>query len=272
MHKRTVFYISDGTAITAETLGHSLITQFPDVTFQQVRLPFVDDEASCLEAVRAIDEACERDGAPAIVINTIVDEHLCAIIARGKGVILDLFATFLDTLEDALGMEREPSVGQAHGLTNHDKYEGRMDATHYAITHDDGVNVDFKDADLILVGVSRCGKTPTCLYMALHFGVRAANYPLTPEDLDEMRLPPFLRRYKYKLVGLDIDPERLAHIRETRRPGSRYASLRQCRQEVSAAQSLLRLEGVPMFETTHASVEEISSRVLLQLGLQRQMF
>lgn len=270
--KRTVFFISDGTAITAETLGHSLITQFPTVEFQQVRLPFVDTRKACLEAVEAIDEATDRDGAPAIVINTIVDEALCEIIATSRGVILDLFATFLSTLEGVLGVQHEPTVGQAHGLTNIDKYEGRMDATHYAISHDDGVSVDFKDADLILVGVSRSGKTPTCLYMALHFGVRAANYPLTPEDLDESRLPSFLRRYKYKLVGLDIEPERLAQIRETRRPGSRYASLRQCRQEVESAQSLLRLEGVPMFETTHASVEEISSRVLLQLGLQREMF
>lgn len=267
-----MFYISDGTAITAETLGQSLITQFPDVRFQQVRLPFVEDEAACREAVAAIDAASERDGAPAIVINTIVNESLCDIIATSQGVILDLFGTFMKTLEATLGIRHEPSVGQAHGVRNVDKYEGRIDATHYAISHDDGVSVDFKDADVILVGVSRSGKTPTCLYMALHFGVRAANYPLTPEDLDHMRLPPFLRRYKYKIVGLDIDPNRLSQIRETRRPGSRYASIRQCRQEVASAQSLLRVEGVPMFETTHASIEEISSRVLMQLGLQREMF
>lgn len=270
--QRTVFFISDRTAITAETLGHSLITQFPNVSFRQVRLPFVDNEHACREAVQAIDEALERDGAPAIVINTIVDDSLRAVIQESSGVTLDLFGTFLDKLETTLGIERQPSVGLAHGLTNKDRYDGRMDATHYAISHDDGMSLDFKDSDLILVGVSRSGKTPTCLYMALHFGVRAANYPLTPEDLDHMRLPPFLRRYKYKLVGLDIDPNRLAQIRETRRPGSRYASLRQCRQEVEAAQSLLRVEGVPIFETTHASIEEISSRVLLQLGLQREMF
>lgn len=270
--QRTVFFISDGTAITAETLGHSLITQFPNVSFHQVRLPFVDNERACLDAVAAIDEATERDGAPAIVMNTIVNRSLADIIATSQGVILDLFDTFLTSLEDALGTEHRPTVGQAHGLTNTDRYEGRMDATNYAISHDDGISVDFKDADLILTGVSRSGKTPTCLYMALHFGVKAANYPLTPEDLDHMRLPPFLRRYKYKLVGLDIEPERLAQIRETRRPGSRYASLRQCRQEVEAAQSLLRVEGVPIFQTTHASIEEISSRVLLQLGLQREMF
>ncbi len=270
--KRTVFYISDGTAITAETLGHSLITQFPGVDFKQIRLPFVDNESACHAAVEAINEASALDGAPAIVINTIVHQALCNIIATSQGVVLDLFETFIDRLEQTLEQTHQPMVGQAHGVSDSDRYEGRMDATNYALSHDDGINVDFREADLILVGVSRCGKTPTCLYMALHFGVKAANYPLTPEDLDEMRLPSFLRRYKYKLVGLDIEPERLSQIRETRRPDSRYASLRQCRQEVQAAQSLLRLEGIPMFETTHASIEEISSRVLLQLGLQREMF
>ena len=270
--KRTVFFISDGTAITAETLGHSLITQFPGVEFKQVRMPFVDSEMACLDAVRAIDEACDRDDAPALVFNTVVNAQLCEIIGTSKGVILDLFATFLAPLEEALGVSHQPTVGQAHGVSNFDRYEDRMDATNYAMNHDDGVSVDFKEADLILVGVSRCGKTPTCLYMALHYGVKAANYPLTPEDLDEMRLPHFLRRYKYKLVGLNIEPDRLAQIRETRKPGSRYASLRQCRQEVEAADSLLRMEGVPMFETTRSSIEEISSRVLLQLGLQREMF
>ena len=269
---RTVFFISDGTAITAETLGHSLITQFPSVKFKQVRLPFVDNKAKCQEAVTAINAATCKDGAPALVFNTIVNEDLCAILESSDGAILDLFARFISPLERALGVEHEPTVGQAHGVTNFDRYEDRMEATNYAMTHDDGLSIDFKDADMILVGVSRSGKTPTCLYMALHFGVKAANYPLTPEDLDEMRLPPFLRRYKYKLVGLMIEPERLQQIRETRKPGSRYASLKQCRREVDAAESLLRIEGIPVFHSTRSSIEEIASRVLLQLGLQREMF
>lgn len=270
--KRTVFFVSDGTAITTETLGHSLLTQFPDIDFEQERLPFVDDLASAGEAVTRINDACKRDKAPAIVFNTIVDPELCAIIHRSDGVILDLFQTFLGPLEKALGTRHLPTVGQAHGMSDFQRYEDRMDATNYAMTHDDGISIDFRDADLILVGVSRSGKTPTCLYMALHFGVKAANYPLTPEDLDEMRLPTFLRRHKQKLVGLMIEPERLAEIRENRKPGSRYASLRQCRQEVEAAKSLFRMAGVPVFYTTHSSIEEISSRVLMQLGLQREMF
>lgn len=270
--KRTVFYVSDGTAITAETLGHTLITQFPGVEFDQVRLPFVDDEEKCHRTVKAINEACDRDLAPALVFDTMIQPHLSDIIKTSRGIVMDLFAAFIGPMEQALGVEHTATIGQAHGMSNTARYENRIDATHYAMAHDDGVSVDFKEADLILVGVSRSGKTPTCLYMALNYGVRAANYPLTPDDLDDMRLPSFLRRYKHKIVGLTIEPERLAQIRQTRKPDSRYASLRQCRQEVAAAESLLRMEGVVTFATTNSSIEEISSRILLQLGIQREMF
>ena len=270
--KRTVFFISDRTAVTTETLGHSLLAQFPDVSFRQERLPFVDNLEGAASAVARINEVSRKDGVPAIVFNTIVDEDLCAVIRSGDCIMLDLFAAFVKPLEDALGTQHRPTVGHSHSLDDLQKYEDRMYATNYAMTHDDGVSIDFAEADLVLVGVSRSGKTPTCLYMALHFGVKAANYPLTPEDLDEMRLPAFLRRHKRKIIGLLIEPERLVQIRETRKPGSRYASLRQCRREVEAAESLLRMEGIPVFQTTHSSIEEISSRVLLQLGLQREMF
>ncbi len=270
--QRTVFFISDRTAITTETLGHSLLTQFPDADFRQVRLPFVDDPEKAGEAVKQVNEATRKDGARAIVFTSIVDQEVSGIMRQCDGVILDLFATFLAPLEAALELRHQPEVGKAHGMSDFDRYEDRMDATNYALNHDDGISVDFSEADLILVGVSRSGKTPTCLYMALHFGVKAANYPLTEDDLDEMRLPSFLRRHKRKIVGLTIAAGRLAQIRENRKPGSRYASLRQCRRELEAAESLLRLEGLPVFDSTHSSIEEIASRVLLQLGLQREMF
>lgn len=269
---RTVFFISDGTAITVETLGHSLLTQFGQIQFTQVRIPFVTDEAAALDAVKQINRAYERDNARPLIFNTIVDDKLSGIVRGSRGVMLDLFATFLKTMENALGVKRQPLVGQAHGVGDHVRYESRMEATNYALNHDDGVSLSFSKADLILVGVSRSGKTPTCLYMALHYGVKAANYPLTEDDMEKMRLPPFLRRFKHKIVGLSIDPERLAEIRETRRPGSRYASLKQCRREVDMADSLLRMEGITVFTTTNSSIEEISSRVLTELGLQREMF
>jgi regulator of PEP synthase PpsR (kinase-PPPase family) len=270
--QRSVFFISDGTAITTETVGHSLLTQFPDVGWRQQRIPFVDGPRKAADAVRLIQAAAEEDGAPPIVFISIIDDATRAVFHGSDGIMLDLFADFLETIERALGMSREGAVGRAHGLADFERYEDRMEATNYALSHDDGISPSYESADLILVGISRTGKTPTCLYMALHFGVKAGNYPLTPEDLERQRLPDQLRRHKAKIVGLMIDPDRLAQIRETRRPGSGYASLKQCHWEVDAAESLLRGEGIVSFPTTHSSIEEIASRVLAHLGLQREMY
>lgn len=270
--QRTVFFISDGTAITTEKLGHSLLTQFPDVEFKQVRIPFVSNEKMVTEAVEQIDAAFEADGAPPLVFNSIVNPSLTEHLMQSGGIILDLFSAFLEPMAQALGVEPHRRVGKAHGLIDRERYEDRMEATNYALTHDDGVSLTYSNAEIILVGVSRSGKTPTCLYIGLHFGIKSANYPLTESDLEAQRLPQFLRAHKPRIVGLLIDPDRLAQIRETRRPGSRYASLKQCHWEIESAESLLRAEGIPTLYTTHASVEEIASRVLLKLDLQRDMF
>ncbi len=269
---RSVFFISDGTAITAETFGHSLLTQFPEMEFRQIRLPFVDSPEKAEDALAMINRAAEEDGVEPLVFNTIVDRDVGSILDRGRGHVMDMFGTFLDPMEKILGSKSSPQVGQAHGMRDKDSYEDRMEATNYALTHDDGVTQRLDDAEVILVGVSRSGKTPTCLYMALHFGVKAANYPLTDEDLEKPRLPNFLRKHRKKLYGLTIDFNRLSAIREIRRPGSKYASLRQCRFEVESAEALLRAEGVAILSTTHASVEEIASRILVELGLQRELF
>jgi regulator of PEP synthase PpsR (kinase-PPPase family) len=270
--QRTVFFISDGTGITTETIGHSLLTQFPDQAFKRVRLPFVDTPAKAADAVHRIDEASAADGAPSLVFLSIVDEATRAGIARSGGILLDLFAGFMNTLVQALGVAPKARVGQAHGVADLQRYENRIEATNYALTHDDGISPNYDNADLILVGVSRTGKTPTCLYLALHYGVRAANYPLTDIELKEQRLPEELRRHVSKIVGLTIDPDHLAQIRQTRRPDSPYASLRQCHWEVDAAESMLRAVGVETVQTTHSSIEEIASRILLVLGQQPEMF
>jgi regulator of PEP synthase PpsR (kinase-PPPase family) len=270
--QRTVFFISDGTAITTETLGHSLLTQFPHVEFKQHRIPFVSDQDKAREAVAEINRAGQADGEPPILFISIVDHDVRSVLYESQGVILDLFADFIAKLEVVLGVKGESAVGQAHGVANLARYEDRMEATNYALSHDDGVSLSYVNADVILVGISRSGKTPTCLYMALHFGVKAGNYPLTESDLEAQRLPPYLRQHRDKIVGLMIDADRLSQIRETRRPGSVYASLKQCHWEVDAAESLLRGMGVPIFTTTHSSIEEIASRVLQQLGLQRELF
>jgi [pyruvate, water dikinase]-phosphate phosphotransferase / [pyruvate, water dikinase] kinase len=270
--RRTVFYVSDGTGITAETIGHSVLTQFEGVEFETTRLPFVDNEAKAEQAAERIRAAGARGGTRPIVVNTVIDQRLSNILARSGALMLDVFAPFLAPLEKEFGTPRKPQVGRAHGVTDSAHYEQRINATNYALSHDDGLDPNYRDADVILVGVSRSGKTPTCLYMALHYGVSAANYPLTDEDLEGEALPKRLAAHRDKLFGLTIDPDRLQQIRQARRPDSRYARAEQCRKEVSLAETLFRQESIPHLNTTHTSIEEIASKVLSHLGIDRHLY
>lgn len=267
-----MFYVSDGTGITAETIGHSLLTQFAGVRFVTDRIPFVDSPDKARAAAAEIALAGERSGVRPIVINSCVDQELNGILAGSGALLLDVFAPFIGPLEAVLGVPREAQVGRAHGMVDFDRYHRRINAMNFALAHDDGMSTDYDAADMVLVAVSRAGKTPTCVYLALHHGIRAANYPLTPEDLESDRLPVRLRPHRHKLFGLTIDPVRLHQIRQERRPNSRYAQLETCKREVAAAETLLRMEGIPMLSTTNASIEEISSRILEELGLNREMF
>ena len=272
MNERLVFYISDGTGITAETIGHSLLTQFQGLRFITQRLSFVDTADKAHDAARQVHAAGQQRDCRPIIISSVVDEELTAILEASGAMMLDVFGPFIGRLESELGKQREGHVGHAHGMIDFAAYETRINATNYALTHDDGIDVNYDEADLILVGVSRSGKTPTCLYLALHYGVRAANYPLTDDDLEGKELPRRLRMHRKKLYGLTIDPVRLQQIRQERKPGSRYAMIDQCRFEVSAAEALFRDERIPVLSTTHTSIEEIASKVLTALGIQRQLF
>ena len=269
---RPVFYVSDGTGITAETIGHSMLTQFSGMRFQTDRLPFVDTPEKARLVAARIRAAGEASGLRPIVVNSSVDPGLSTVLAESGALMLDVFAPFLEPLERELGQARQARVGQAHGMVDFEAYHRRINAMNYALTHDDGARLDYDEADLILVGVSRAGKTPTCVYLALHYGIKAANYPLTDEDLESDRLPPRLKAWRRKLFGLTIDPERLQQIRQERRPDSRYARLETCRREVQVAEAMFALERIPTLSTTHTSIEEISSKVLSTLGLQREMF
>ena len=269
---RPVFYVSDGTGITAETMGHSLLTQFGGVQFLTDRVPFVDSPERAREVVAEIIAAGETHGTRPIVVNSCVDPELNQILSGSGALMLDVFAPFIAPLEAELGTSRESRVGQAHGMVDFDTYHRRINAMNFALAHDDGMSVNYDESEVILVAVSRAGKTPTCIYLALHHGIRAANYPLTPEDLEQDRLPRHLRPHRSKLFGLTIDPQRLHQVRQERRPNSRYAELETCKREVAAAETMLRMEGIPMLSTTHASIEEISSRILEHLGINREMF
>lgn len=260
---RTVFFVSDGTGITAETLGNSLLAQFEDIEWRRERMPFIDSIDKAHECARQIRAARARDGMRPIVISTLVDATMVGIVKAADALSLDFFAAFIAPLENELDRKSTHAVGRFHGRVNSDDYVARIDAINFTLAHDDGVtDKDLDQADVVLVGVSRSGKTPTSLYLALQFGLRAANYPLIPEDFERNRLPEGLHKHRYKLFGLSIAPERLAQIRQERRPDSRYASIENCRWEVDQAQKLMRREGIRWIDSTAKSIEEISATLI----------
>lgn len=260
---RTVFFISDGTGITAETLGHSLLAQFEGLEFRQRRIPFVDSEDKaqrCMEQIRAAGFA---DGIRPIVFTSLVKPAVNHVLRRADALFLDLFEKFIEPMEQELGIDSTHAVGRFHTTAYREDYMRRIEAINYTLAHDDGVSsTDLGLSDIILVGVSRTGKTPTSIYLAMQFGVKSANYPLIPEDFERAELPGGLGRYRDKLFGLTITPERLHHIRSERRPDSRYASLANCRFEVEQAQRLMQREGIPFIESTTKSIEEIATTIL----------
>lgn len=271
--ERTVFFVSDRTGITAETLGHSLLTQFDNIHFKQINLPYVDSMEKAEHVVEQINRAAREDGARPIVFSTLVDARVRTVVAECDGVFLDFFDTFIGPLERELGVKSSHTVGRSHGLVDLTMYGGRMEAVNFALNTDDGTTTQHYDqADIILIGVSRSGKTPTCLYLALQFGIRASNYPLTDEDLTDSQLPSALEPFRHKLYGLTIDPLRLHQIRTERKPDSRYASLRQCQNEVQQAEALYRIKGIPFLNTTTMSIEEIATTILHETKLKRRLY
>lgn len=270
--KRTAFFISDSTGITAETLGQSLLAQFDHIEFDKIVLPFVDTVEKAQRAADRINDAADRDGAPPIIFDTIVNHQIRDIVRASNGLLLDIFSTFLASMEKALGVKSTFTVGRGHLNSSDRAYEQRIDAVHYALANDDGAQVTHYDqAQLILVGVSRCGKTPTCLYMAMQHGIYAANYPLTEEDLERGQIPKPLQNERRKLYGLTINPERLAAIRNERRANSRYAHIAQCEDEVRMAEALFDRVGIRYIDTTHISIEEIATKILVATGLRERV-
>jgi regulator of PEP synthase PpsR (kinase-PPPase family) len=272
MSDRYAFMVSDRTGITAENLGLSLLCHFPTVHFKTVALPFIDSREKALDAVNQINAAAERSGRTPLVFATLADDEVRATISSSRGVVFDLFDTFLAPLEKELGLASEHSVGSSHGVLDPKKYTSRISALNYTMRVDDGMNVDHYDqADVVVIGVSRTAKTPTSLYLALHFGIFAANYPLIGEDLDRGRLPDRIVRHRQKLFGLTIDPERLQQIRSERYDKGRYAQLKQCQYEVAQAEALFRRERIPYVDTTSKSVEEIAATILHRAHLKRDL-
>jgi len=269
--RRTVFFVSDGTGITAQMLGHSLLTQFEGVEFHQVTLPFVDSAERAEECLARI--AAERGNGQPIVFSTLVNHEVREVVRRADALFVDFFETFIGPLEAGLGVKSSHTIGRSHSAMDKKEYQQRIEAINFAMAHDDGASHrELTQADLILIGVSRSGKTPTSLYLALQFGLKAANYPLIPEDFARMQLPAALVPHKARLYGLSITPERLREIRQQRRPDSKYADLDNCRFEVEQAEKLMRREGIRWLNSTAKSIEEIATTILRELKIERHVY
>lgn len=271
--KRTVFYLSDRTGITAENLGHSLLTQFDLSEFKQMTLPFINSTDKAQATVEYINMAAKESGKRPIIFSTTVNDEIRGVLREANALFLDLFDTFISQIEAELQQKSAHVEGKAHGVVDREAYSSRIDAMHYAIEHDDGASIrEFDKANVILIAPSRCGKTPTCIYMAMQHGLYAANYPLTEEDLENHRLPRVLQSQKDKLYGLISDPERLHQVRSERRPGSKYASLAQVNYEIRQAEQLYKSNGIPYMDSTNHSIEEIATVIMQDKAIRRQSF
>ena len=266
---RQVYFLSNGTAITAETLGHSLLAQFPSLNFKTKTIPFIDS----VEKAQAVSDeinhgVIESSGLP-IVISTMADPELKKIISQSKALVLDPLSDFIPRLEKILNAA-SVQVSLSHRLANPSLYESRIDAIDFSLIHDDGGKTrNYNETDIILIGASRTGKTPSCLYLALQFGLKAANYPITEEDMVSELLPVPIRPYSDRLYGLTTDAQRLCKIRQERRPNSQYSSLEQCRYELRAVEEMFYRHKIRFLNTTTMSVEEIAARIVEDTGLHR---
>jgi hypothetical protein len=269
---RYVFMLSDGTGITAEALGDSLITQFEGIKFEKMTIPYIDSIEKAEQVVLNINESFQNQGIKPLIFMTLVNPEIRALIKKANACVFDLFSTFIGPLEQELTEKSSYTVGRRHGVADNQSYTYRIEAVDFAMSHDDGIKVrGYDKADIILIGVSRCGKTPSCLYMALQYGILAANYPFTDDDLIDFALPEALKPYKEKLFGLTIDVDRLLQIRTERRPNSKYSSIEQCRLEVSEVEEMYQRERIPYLNSTKYSIEEISTKILASSGLKRKI-
>jgi hypothetical protein len=267
-----IFYISCSTGITAETLGHSLMTQFDSTPYRPITIPFVDGYAKAKAAIEQIRRAAQESGMQPVVFSTLIDPKIRHLFAAADCVFFDFFDTFIAPLERELGTESSHTVGRSHGMVDYDSYMARINAINFALANDNGIKQEQCDqADIILIGISRSGKTPTSLYLALQYGVRAANYPLRDSDLETASVPPLLKPYRDKLFGLLLDAERLHRMRQERLPNSDYATLERCRWETERAAALFEHEAIPWLDTSSLSIEEIASQFFHRAELERRL-
>lgn len=273
INSRAVFFVSNSTGITVETLGRSLLYQFSSTQFESHSLRFVDSVEKATEVVKTINKLADETGLRPIIISTLIKPELRVVLTKSHGLYLDVFDAFIAPIEAELGCEAKLGSGRVHGIVDDEYYSDRIEAVNYSLKTDDGVGArEYAKADVILTGVSRTGKTPTSLYLAMHYGLKAANYPIVDEEIVAHELPASLKQYKEKLFGLLVTPERLQSIRTKRRPDSQYSSLSQCQFEIRQTQSLFQQENIPYFDVSSMSIEEISSNIINMLKISSRIF
>lgn len=270
---RDVFYVSDGTAITCETLGHVVLGQFSFIPNEKT-FPFVESEDKAADVIKEIEISYQRDGIKPLVFFSIVVPEIREMLLKAPAHSYDVLESIVQKVQDDIQMEPQPKMQRSRSVSkDSDTYFDRIAAIEYTLAHDDGITLKGLDeADIILLGVSRSGKTPTSLYMAMQFGLRVVNYPFIAEDVKMMRLLPEFEIHRHKLFGLTINPERLNEIRENRLSGSEYASTEQCKLELDTVEALFRREAIPYINTSSLSVEEITTRILERAGMKRRLF
>ncbi|MBN7794323.1 kinase/pyrophosphorylase [Microbacterium esteraromaticum] len=264
---RAAYFVSDSTGVTAETLGNALLANFPGIRFLRHTIPFVLTDAEARSVVASIDADVARGHDPLLFI-TVKNAQLRGILSASGATVIDLLAGHLTELENALGVTASEQLGNYHGLGDTDRYFARMRAVEYAIEHDDGQSSRALDqADVVIIAPSRCGKTPTTMYLALQHGLRVANYPLTDDDFGSEALPRPIAKYGPRCFGLTTTPLRLSQVRHERRPSSRYSSLEQCTLELRRAEDLYRRHRIPFLNSSTKSVEEMSAVIMQTMKL-----
>lgn len=268
--KTTVFYISDQTGITAELLGQTLLSQFDSIDFITQTLPYIDNEKKALKAVELINRTAKQSEIQPVLISTIVKPDIQEFMHRSEALMLDVFEHFISPLEATFKELSSHRVGKKHSVEDKEAYDNRIRAVNFALNTDDGLSSkQYAKADIILLGVSRSGKTPTALYLAMQFGLLAANYPITEDDLENHELPSWAFQFKDKLFGLEIEASRLHEIRTERKANSRYASIQQCQYEVNQINKFYQKEDIPTIDTTTKSIEEIATKIIAKRKLKR---
>jgi [pyruvate, water dikinase]-phosphate phosphotransferase / [pyruvate, water dikinase] kinase len=261
-----VFFLSDSTGISAETMGNALLIQFPDVRFERTLIPFISSIEEARDVVARLDAVLDSGGRTPLVFATAASDEVRLELVKTRCPVIDFFGLHMERVESILETQGVHAAARLHGVGDIKRYNSRMQAVEYTIEHDDGQSLRSLDkADVVLLAPSRCGKTPTAMYLALQHGLFVANYPIVEEDLESSQLPRPVRHLRDRCFGLMTTPARLSAVRQERRPNSRYASLEQCTFELRQTEAIFKLHDLPVVDSATKSVEEISTMILQTL-------